>query len=468
LFFSVLVEDLPAMFTLPGLFALLVVIYTRTHEISSWLRPLPVMNLLYLAGCLGLLLDIRLGLVRPQACPQLRLVFPLCLWVLVSPLLTGGSFAHEATITAVAMLLFVFIAQGVQSFRALQLLAVAILSISLFLGVVVFMQARNPFECILLDASAPGDTAGRPDGRPCVSAVECREEEEPGEDYLCERPGPLHTMSVAHGRVRYRGILEDPNELALALGLALPLAMALFSLRRSMGRLLLLIASFAIALPVTVWTESRTGQLVFLAVVAIYLVEHVDWRRVLLAAALAVPALLLGGRSGSDADSSSFERLEAWNAGMQMFRSSPLWGVGKSQFVDHFYITAHNTFVLEAAELGFVGLVLWTSVFYVGFKIVVLAIRRYHGRPDATVAYVWARALLACLCGIAVGASFLSLAYHPVVWAFLALPGAYYLAVRNHDPGFRVTFGSRDLLAITGGAILWLAVLHAYLRMRGV
>jgi O-antigen ligase len=178
--------------------------------------------------------------------------------------------------------------------------------------------------------------------------------------------------------------------------------------------------------------------------------------------------LLLGGRSGSDADSSSFERLEAWNAGMQMFRSSPLWGVGKSQFVDHFYITAHNTFVLEAAELGFVGLVLWTSVFYVGFKIVVLAIRRYHGRPDATVAYVWARALLACLCGIAVGASFLSLAYHPVVWAFLALPGAYYLAVRNHDPGFRVTFGSRDLLAITGGAILWLAVLHAYLRMRGV
>jgi O-antigen ligase len=248
----------------------------------------------------------------------------------------------------------------------------------------------------------------------------------------------------------------------------LPFAMALFSLRRSAARLLLLGASFGIALPVTVWTESRTGQLVFLTVVVIYLVEHVDWRRLLLTAALAAPALLLGGHSGSDADASSFERLEAWNAGMQMFRSSPLWGVGKSQFVDHFYITAHNTFVLEAAELGFVGLVLWTSVFYVGFKIVVLAIRRYRGRPDATVAYVWARALLACLCGIAVGASFLSLAYHPVVWAFLALPGAYYLAVRNHDPEFRVTFGGRDLLAIIGGAILWLAVLHAYLRIRGI
>jgi hypothetical protein len=98
----------------------------------------------------------------------------------------------------------------------------------------------------------------------------------------------------------------------------------------------------------------------------------------------------------------------------------------------------------------------------------VLAIRRYRGRPEATVAYVWARALLASLCGIVVGATFLSLAYHPVVWAFMALPGAYYLAVRNHDPGFQVTFGGRDLLAIAGISVLYLAVLHGYLLARGV
>jgi hypothetical protein len=112
--------------------------------------------------------------------------------------------------------------------------------------------------------------------------------------------------------------------------------------------------------------------------------------------------------------------------------------------------------------------VLWASVFYTGFKIVVLAIRRYRGRPDAAAAYVWARALLASLCGIGVGTSFLSLGYHPIVWAFMALPGAYYLAVRNHDPEFRVVFGARDLLAITGFAVLWLLAMHGYLRIRGV
>ena len=456
------------MFTLPGLFALLAVTYTRMHEISSWLRPLPVMNLLYLAGLFGLLLDIRLGLVRPQACPQLRLVFPLWSWVLLSPVLTGGSFGHEATITAVSMLLFIFIAQGVQGFRALQVVALTILSIGLFLGVVALVQARGPFECILLESSAPGDDAGRPDGRPCELADECRGDEEPGEDYLCERPGPFQTISVGHGRIRYRGILQDPNELALALGIALPLAMALFSQRRSLARLVLLIASFSITLAIVVWTQSRTGQLVFLVVVVAYLVERVNWKSLLAAAVLAAPALLLGGRSGSEADESSMERLEAWSAGMKMFRSSPVWGVGKSQFVEHYNITAHNTFVLEAAELGFVGLVLWAAVFYTSFKIVVLAIRRYRGRPDATVAYVWARALLASLSGIAVGTTFLSLDYHPVVWAFMALPGAYYLAVRDHDPEFRVAFGARDLMAIAGFAVLWLVVMHGYLRMRGV
>jgi O-antigen ligase len=162
------------------------------------------------------------------------------------------------------------------------------------------------------------------------------------------------------------------------------------------------------------------------------------------------------------------ERLEAWHAGMQMFRSSPLWGVGKSHFTEHHGITAHNTFVLESAELGFVGLVLWVGILYTGLKITVLAIRRYRDRPDAMLAHVWARALRASLCGIAVGTSFLSLGYNPVVWVFMALPGAYYLAVRNHDPEFRVSFGVSDLLAISGGAVLWLVSIHGYLRMRGV
>jgi O-antigen ligase len=415
-----------------------------------------------------LLLDIRLGLVRAEPVPQLRMVLILWIWTLVSVALTGGLVVHQVNVTMTYMLLFLVTAQGVQSFRALQVVGLFVLAISLFLGVIAIIQANNPLQCILLRADGSGETVDRLEGHTCESGGECREDAEAGEDYLCERPGPLNTMSIDHGRVRYRGILADPNELALALVIALPFAMTIFAQRRSLLSLLLLIMAFTITLPVVVWSASRTGQLAFVAVVAVYMLQQVRWKGLLAAAVLAAPVMLLGGRSGAAADESAMERLEAWSAGMAMFKSSPVWGIGKSQFGEHYIITAHNSFVLEAAELGLVGMVLWVGVLYTGLKIALLAIRRYRGRPDGALPCAWARALLASLCGIAVGTSFLSLGYHPVVWLFFAFPGAYYLAVRRHDPEFRVVFGARDLLAVTGFAILYLTGMMAYLKLRGV
>jgi hypothetical protein len=456
------------MFTLPGLVALLVDYYLRVHEILPSARSLPVMHTLYLVTAFGMALDVRLGLVRAEPCPQLRLALPLWLWTMVSVVLTGGLIGRELNATTIYMMIFVLLAQGVQSFRGLRFVATSILLVSLFLGVVAIVQAMNPLQCILQVPGLPSDAVGRPDGRPCESALDCREGEELGEDHICERPGPLGTTSIDHGRVRYRGILMDPNELSLVLSIALPFAMAPFAERRSLSRLLLLLTAFAIVLPAVVWTASRTGQLAFVTVLAVYLVQRVGWRGLVAAAVLAAPVLVLGGRSGGAADESALERLEAWNAGFDMLRSSPLWGIGKSQFVEHHVRTAHNTFVLEAAELGLVGLVLWLGVFYTGIKIVLSAMRRYRGREDGGTAYEWARALLATLCAMGVGINFLSLGYHPIVWAFLALPGAYYFAVRRHDEEFRVAFGVRDLLVVTGLAVLYLAAVKAYLVIRGI
>ena len=52
----------------------------------------------------------------------------------------------------------------------------------------------------------------------------------PGVEYMCEHPGFLGTHSIA-GRVRYRGLLKDPNELAWAVGLGVPFAFALYELQ---------------------------------------------------------------------------------------------------------------------------------------------------------------------------------------------------------------------------------------------
>lgn len=455
------------MFTLPGLIALLVAHYTKLHEMSPLLQSLPVMPALYIAACIGFLLDLRFRLVRAEACPQLRLVLPLGLWTLVSAALSGGGIGHELDTTLASFVLFLLIAHGLQTFRALRLVALSILAISLFLGVVAVVQARSPFECVLLSANVDPGVVGKPDGRTCETAAECRADAEPGDDYVCERTGPFQTTSVGHGRVRFRGNLKDPNELALVLVIALPLAMGLLAQRASAIPILVPVTSLAITLPVVISTASRTGQLAFVAVIAAFLLHQVSLKRLLAVALPAVLALLVGDRWVEARDQFSMDHVEAWGTGMDMFRSSPLWGIGKSQFIEHHGLTAHNTFVLVAAEQGLVGLILWVGVLYSGFKIAVLALRRYRGSDETTLPYAWARILLATLVGVTIGANLLSLAYHPVIWVFLALPGAFHMAVRRHDPKFRVAFGVRDLLVVTILSIVCLAGIKGYLAARG-
>lgn len=454
------------MFALPGLIALLVAQYTKVQEMSPVLRGLPIMHVLYFSAVAGLFLDLRLGLTRKETSPQLKPALLLWAWTLVSVVLSGGQPGIQVNQTLAYMLLFILVAQGVQSFRALRVVGLGVLAMSLFLAVVATVQARSPIQCILLVANVPGDVAGRPDGRPCEFAYECRQDAEPGEDYVCERPGPFDTHSVGHGRVRYRGILEDPNELALVLVVALPLVLAMFGPGRPKAKAIATVAALAVTLPVVIWTSSRTGQMAFVAVAAVYLFQRVKLKGLILAALLAAPVLALGGRSGEEADQSSMERLESWDAGFKMLKSSPIWGIGRGQYGEHHDITAHNSFVLQLAELGLVGLVLWAVVLYAGSKIVVLALRRYQLTPDGWPC-IWARALLASLAGIIVGINFLSLAYHPVVWTFVGLPGAYYLTVRRHDPEFRVVFGKRDLLVVTGLVVAYCLGVRGYLLLRG-
>jgi O-antigen ligase len=164
--------------------------------------------------------------------------------------------------------------------------------------------------------------------------------------------------------------------------------------------------------------------MVFVAVAAATFVVRFGWKGLALGAIVAAPALALGGRSTEEASASSQERLEAWAVGLRLWRGSPLWGVGQNQFPEHHYITAHNSFVLAAAEMGTLGLLLFVGLYYLSFKIVLSGMKRYQKIPEAADAQRWGRGLLAVLCGMVAGTFFLSLTYHPVIWLFFGLIGA--------------------------------------------
>jgi O-antigen ligase len=202
-------------------------------------------------------------------------------------------------------------------------------------------------------------------------------------------------------------------------------------------------------------------------VLAVYMIRRFGWRGVAVAALVSLPAVLLGGRSGAEARESGEFRLESWAAGFDMIRQAPLLGVGKGMFVQYHFLTAHNSYVLAAAELGLVGYVLWAGLLYVSLKTAFVAVLHLERIPQAAVARAWALAILASTCGLMAGMLFLSLTFHHVAWIHLALCGALHNVVRRHDPTWRVRFAARDLAAVVVGALGLLAVTAAYLRLQG-
>jgi hypothetical protein len=459
------------MFAIPGIIALVVFIYARPQEYFERLQVVPLLYLFFGLALYGAVVDVRAGNVRLRATPQLPWVLAFVAYASATVLLRAPSdaFGH-VTELAICGALFGLVAHGVQTFRALHFVAGAVLAMVLFVCGVGAHQGFAPTGCVIIDETVRGDNAtGKPDGRPCDTARSCYlGDAEPGAQYVCERVGLFGTTSVGRGRVRYRGVLQDPNELALAGGVGLPLAFAIARVpRRSLGGGLLVALTLGLVLLCAVLTGSRSGQLVFLAVLGIYFLQRFGLKGALVAGTAALPLLVLGGRSGTEASVSTTERIDCWVEALLIWRSHPLFGVGLGQFGDYHYLTAHNSYLLTLAELGPPGMVLFSIIVYLSMKIP-FTVLRHVGPAHAVapsdgqaVARPWAMALLAAFAGLGVGLFFLSFAYHYVLWIYLGLSGALFSAVKAHDPSFRVGFGWKDfgiVMAANIGIILtiWL------------
>lgn len=464
------------MFAIPGIIALVVFIYARPQEFFEPLRVVPLLYIFFGLALFGMLLDLRVGQSRLRAAPQLPWVGLFFVWSALGALIRDHTTALEhITSLAICVTLFVLIAHGVQSFRALHLVAATVLSMVLFVCGVGAQQGFADTGCVVVDESIQGDSAsGKADGRSCVTVRNCYDNDaEPGAEYQCEHIGWFGTTSIGHGRVRYRGVLQDPNELALAGGVGLPLAFAFGQAeRRSLGRRLLSVMAFLLVLLCAVLTASRGGQLVFMGVLAAYFVNRVGLKGLLLGGVLALPLLLLGGRGGEDASSSTMERIDCWAEALSMWRGHPLLGVGLGRFNEYHYMTAHNSYLLALAELGFPGMLMFASLLYLSAKIPVVALQhmRRTTLPEilvgAELTRAWAIGLLAAFIGLLVGIFFLSFTYHYVLWIYLGLSGALYSAIRRHDASFRVRLTALDLGVITAGCAAVVALAFLYTRWK--
>ena len=456
------------MFSIPGIVALLAFIFVRPQEIFPALEKVPFLYLFCALVVFGLAVDLKLRLIKPVATPQLLWALFVLVLIIVSIAIKSQPqmVQQRVILIGVSFLLFFAISQGVQSFKTLQVVTGAIAVLSLCLTLIAIHQGVAPFGCVLIDDEDP--EIGEPDGRDCVERMECYgADAEPGGEYICERIGAFGTTTITD-RVRWRGILRDPNELAMAIACGLALIFGFASRRRSTLRTVVTVVATVLVLVALVMTKSRGGQLVFLGALGVYFVKRLGVRGILLGGVLALPLMLLGGRGGESADESAMQRLEAWQEGLAMLRSNPLFGVGHDLFAEVHVRTAHNSYVLIFGELGLLGFFLWTTLLYISVKILYSGVKRFADEPGAEVARVWGMALLAAMTGMMIGITFLSFSYHNVLWIYFGLCGGYYSAAKSHAPDWRVRFGLKDAALVLVMDVGFLILLMVYLRMKHI
>jgi hypothetical protein len=456
------------LFAIPGISALIIFILVRPQESFPLLQRVPFLHLFTVLAVLGWIIDVRLRRLQPIATPALPWVIGFFLWALIGTAVLLPDLLMNRVLELVPLFaLYGTIAHAVQRFRTFQLVAGVLTAATLFVALVCFHQGVAEKQCVGGEESA-GDIAGVPDGRLCENNEQCRgPEAEPGFEYRCEHIGFLGTYSIDE-RVRYRGELHDPNEVALTICAgALSLLLGFAMRKRKPAAVFFYGLGAGIVFYTVYMTQSRGGLVAGLLVPGIYIVRRYGLKSMIPAMAVAVPVLLLGGRSGENAEQSTLERYEAWSTGLSMFKSNPIFGVGARQFAEHHYLTAHNTFVLTFAELGFPGFFLFMTIMYLSFKSLIVGLRELRHIPGTDAATTWGLALLASMAGIVFQINTLSFAYHAVMWIFFAMCGAWYSAIRYHLPTFRVRMTWRDFFIVIALCVGYLSLLPLWLRYKG-
>jgi len=237
-------------------------------------------------------------------------------------------------------------------------------------------------------------------------------------------------------RATYMGLLANPNQLAAAMAMTVPLALAARTGSGPVLRALLLVAA-GLDAAAMVATHSRGGLLGFAAGLAAWaLLSRQRMRSVALAAAGSAALAVFAPSSfwertrtiGDYAqDASAQGRLQAWETGAKALAQSPLLGVGAGAYLHAWDVYAprnpgerayasHNMWAQVAVELGLLGAACFAAVLLLSVR----ALWRARTGPAGDDA----RALCASLAALVVCGQTAGNAFHWFTYLALGLAAA--------------------------------------------
>ena len=164
-------------------------------------------------------------------------------------------------------------------------------------------------------------------------------------------------------RLRGLAFINDPNDFAQLMASLIP-CMFFFWRKGSAARnFLLILVPVAILVFGMYLTHSRGGMIALLAVVLFASRRKIGTiPATIIAGGLFAVGSVIGWSGGRDVSvEAGSGRMEAWAEGIDLLKSHPFFGVGFQRFGEYFFITAHNTVVVCAAELGMFGLFWWVA-----------------------------------------------------------------------------------------------------------
>jgi hypothetical protein len=431
--------------------------FLRPAELYPQLEPLHLMQIASVLALAGAVLGTLGGGGPTLRAPQLYLVPLLIGWAAFSVLITqrwvGGFFnvIQDFRASGLVFLLVVLNVNSVKRFR----MTLAVLGA---LGVLIVGEGLAAYhygwrsDTFLL--SEPLDQ----DGEVSESTDRVGSAEEEPDDQT--RPAGPTLL-----RMRSLGFLNDPNDLAQAFVVLLPLVIALRSPARRLKNLLLVWLPAALLGYGVLLTHSRGGLLALLAMFFFAFRQRVGRLLSLVLSVAAAFVLLALGATGGRAlslDESGAGRIAAWSEGLEMLKSSPLWGVGFGSFAEHHEHVAHNSFVHCFAELGLVGYFVWLSLIVLTWTEVSTIAAETSGVPGRSIVPC-AQAMRLAMVGFIVGAFFLSRSYGVMFFLMLGLGTALGDIARregqNPLPGHPVLWIGRIGLLELGSIVLaWLTV----------
>jgi O-antigen ligase len=254
-----------------------------------------------------------------------------------------------------------------------------------------------------------------------IASLEVLEQAEPDDE------GEIHVIR----RLVSTGIYNDPNDLCLVLVFGMAICLYWMSENR-MGQVRFLwlapLITFGYALTLT---NSRGGFMGMLGGMVVLFQARFGWKKAVPLIAVALTLMLMlfaGGRQTdvnlSDTEDSAQARIQLWREGLELFKTAPVFGIGKGEYEEEVVQVAHNSFVHCFTELGMFGGTLFTGAFFLaGWSLHKAGV---HGKgvlaPDLLRLRPY---LLAAVLAYVVGMFSLSRAYIVPTYLMLGLADAY-------------------------------------------